>query len=210
MKKTWKLVFCLLLAAIMVFSFTACTQASIVEQEVDTFVSEGVKYIVINKLDADGKVLDTYAKVSGYQGDETEHILIPTLVNDIPVKVIGGLAFFESKMRSITLSEGIERIDNFAFGYSNLIRVEMPSTIKSIGDYAFINCLALKRVDIKAVERPTMGSDAFKFYDKNDKQYKVSDLVLIYVPQIENYKTNDVHDLWNEYQNNLKKLEAQS
>lgn len=204
MKRIGKLLLCLALVIITVFTLTSCAKAAIIEEEVDTFTKSGIKYIVVNALDADGNKIDTYAKVSGYTGSE-ENLTIPSTVEDIPVKTIASLSFFESQIKSLILPEGITRIENFALGYAeNLISIEMPSTIEYIGDYSFINCISLKAVDIKATEKPVIGAEAFKFYNKEDKEYQVSSLLNINVPSLAAYEPSDVHDLWAEYQDNLE------
>jgi len=69
------------------------------------------------------------------------------------VKTIGILAFAEATdaphLKSVTLSEGIERIETVAFtGARYLTKVVLPSTLRYIGSQAFVGCRSLKEVSL--------------------------------------------------------------
>jgi len=54
------------------------------------------------------------------------------------VKSIGDYAFYGADLTAVRLSEGLERIGNYAFaGCKNLVSVRIPSTVKSVGEGAF-------------------------------------------------------------------------
>ncbi len=203
MKKSPKIILCLLLIA-LAFSFTACNKTAVTEQEARTVEKDGFSYSIIETLE-EGKVVDTYAKVTKYTGS-AENITIPDTVDNIKVLKISGLAFYSSDIRSVTIPEGVTAIENFAFGYSDIITVFIPSTIKSIGDYAFINCIALKEVVIAAAVKPTVGAYSFKYYDKNEKDYAINGSLELKVPSIAAYKSEGVNDHWTQYQANLKEV----
>lgn len=203
MKKIPKIILCLLLI-VLAFSFTACNDMEVTEQELRAVEKDGFSYSIIEALEQ-GKVVDTYAKLTKYTGTG-ENITIPATIESIKVLKISSLAFYSSSIKSVTVPEGVTAIENFAFGYSDIISVDIPSTIKSIGDYAFINCLALKEVVIAAEVKPTVGAYSFKYYDKTAKDYAVSGSLEIKVPSRAAYKPDSVNDHWTQYQTNLKEV----
>lgn len=208
MKNQWKIMLCLLFSIIMLLSLTACTTDKIVEKEVETVTQDGIKYIIINKVDKDGTVLEEYAKIAKYEGNK-ENIVLPSIIKNVPVRAVASLAFFESKIKNIEIEEGIEIIESFAFGYAqNLITVTFPSSIKVIGDYAFVNCLALKSVTIPALEKPEIGTEVFKYFDKKTKEYEINELLQIFVPNKDKYKPSNKRDPWQDYQTLLIEKEV--
>ena len=81
-----------------------------------------------------------------YQTELSGDIVIPN-----GVKGIGLEAFSDTTISSVTFEDGsqLENIDSFAFRYcSNLTSIEIPSSVTSIGEAAFYNCSALKKVNI--------------------------------------------------------------
>ncbi|MCR5741897.1 MAG: leucine-rich repeat domain-containing protein [Gammaproteobacteria bacterium] len=65
---------------------------------------------------------------------------------DYQIVEIANSAFQNSKIKTITLNNGLKRIGNFAFSNSNITSIEMPSTVESLGESAFSNCTNLKNV----------------------------------------------------------------
>lgn len=63
------------------------------------------------------------------------------------VKSIGYSAFSQTTISDLTLCEGVKTIDNYAF-YNNdaMISVSLPSTLTSIGEYGFDDCMHLNEV----------------------------------------------------------------
>lgn len=72
------------------------------------------------------------------------------------VKEIGQSAFYgvmprtadPGVQRTITLSQSLEKIDEYAFAESNLAEVNIPDSVREIGYAAFRRCYDLKRVTI--------------------------------------------------------------
>ncbi|MBP5366014.1 MAG: leucine-rich repeat domain-containing protein [Bacteroidales bacterium] len=92
---------------------------------------------------------------------------------DIPasVKSIGNNCFCAcTNLKNITLHEGLETISGWAFGgwdgnYANTFsELEIPSTVKTIGDYAFRNRINLKKITIPA-NVSSIGNNPF-YYSK--------------------------------------------
>lgn len=74
--------------------------------------------------DVGGTIIDGYATPEG-------------------VKVIGKYAFENADSLKVVISEGVEKIDDFAFYDSGVESVSFPYTLKSIGKRAFANCYGL-------------------------------------------------------------------
>ena len=94
--------------------------------------------------------------------------------DDYTVTTIGEKAFQNGNMSSIVIEEGIVNIGNNAFwACSNyLTKATLPSTVTSIGDYAFESS-GLTKITINATTPPTLGYDVFE---------NASSLANIYVP----------------------------
>ena len=74
---------------------------------------------------------------------------------------IGSYAFYNcSKMASISLPQTLKDVGTYAFGYSGLKEVVLPSSVTNIGAYAFRNCSALTRVSM-GPKVTGIGSGAF-------------------------------------------------
>ena len=80
----------------------------------------------------------------------TEVFAIPAFLNGYPVTSIGEFAFASStKVKSITIPEGVMSIDFFAFFRCDQLRnVTIPSTVTNISYQAFGSCRNLKSVTI--------------------------------------------------------------
>ena len=74
--------------------------------------------------------------------------------------------------------------------------IELPSTVTTIGQNAFVNCTGLTRISIAAATPPTLGANAFA---------NCSALTGIYVPDdsVEAYKTATN---WSAYANKILPL----
>ncbi|MBR3987608.1 MAG: leucine-rich repeat domain-containing protein [Bacteroidales bacterium] len=77
------------------------------------------------------------------------------------VKVIAECAFNKVAERStVILPEGLTDIEDMAFNNSAL-KVELPTTLRTIGDYAFANTTQMETISIPSVR--TIGSYAFLY-----------------------------------------------
>ncbi|MBR4845666.1 MAG: leucine-rich repeat domain-containing protein, partial [Bacteroidaceae bacterium] len=79
------------------------------------------------------------------------------------VTAIGGYAFAETDLWSISLPNGLKKIGEGAFeGCRNLTSITIPEGVTSIGDWAFSHCSSLTAITIpKSVT--SIGSSAFSF-----------------------------------------------
>lgn len=83
------------------------------------------------------EIKDGNAIITGYTGRETD-IVIPSKIDGYEVESIGESAFSRSKLTSVIISEGVRKIDWFAFyTVPSLVSITLPSTIEEIGYAAF-------------------------------------------------------------------------
>ena len=85
-----------------------------------------------------------------YEGDEETVLNVISSHEGIPVTRIGEQAFAGNfSCETIIIPEGIRSIDYAAFNSSyNLKNVEIPSTVKYIGDFAFSYCSKLEHLTV--------------------------------------------------------------
>ncbi len=77
------------------------------------------------------------AIITGYTGEDT-HIVIPSAIDGYTVTKIAENAFSSKELKSVIITNGISRIDWFAFeGCTSLESVTIPSSVTSIGYSAF-------------------------------------------------------------------------
>ena len=106
-----------------------------------------------------GVSLDENSTVNSVtMGDEIQGCL----VFDGPVTEINYAFYEDYPLKSISLPPTLTKIGNFAFEYTSLENVVMPSGIKSIGDYAYSSCQELKYLTLnEGLE--TIGNFAFNY-----------------------------------------------
>ncbi len=77
------------------------------------------------------------AVITGYTGNEL-HLVIPASIDDYRVSAIADSAFADTRIKSVVISSGIEKIGWFAFdGCTRLVSVTVPPSVKNIGYSAF-------------------------------------------------------------------------
>ncbi|MBE6550368.1 MAG: leucine-rich repeat domain-containing protein [Ruminococcaceae bacterium] len=77
------------------------------------------------------------ATITGYTGDDT-HIVVPSAIDGYTVTKIAEKAFCSEKLKSVIITNGISRIDWFAFeGCTSLDSITIPASVTSIGYSAF-------------------------------------------------------------------------
>lgn len=170
MKKKFKKIFSVMLAAVALFSFAAISASAS-----EYIVKDGITYntyddgtaaVWYTDISLSGDVVIP-SKVEGYTvtginetafyGKETiTSIVIPDTVTYLDIGAFMGC----SNLKSITLSENLEYIYNYTFhSCSNLKSIKIPQKVKSIGDYAFNSCTSLTSVDLGKVA--SVGDHAF-------------------------------------------------
>ena len=106
------------------------------------FASIGLAYT----LSDDG----TYYSVSGIGTCKDTDIFIPLMHNGLPVKEIASLAFYDcDSLIRVVIPDSVTSIGDWVFAYCySLISVVIPDSVTSIGKYAFAYCDRLTSVVI--------------------------------------------------------------
>lgn len=87
-------------------------------------------------------------EVIGYDGKDT-NVIIPLKYNDKYVISIGNSAFENSNIINIEIPESVTSVGYGAFKNSpNLQRIILPTNLRSIGDAAFYNCVSMQTLFI--------------------------------------------------------------
>lgn len=94
--------------------------------------------------------------VKGISDENVSKVIFPN-----NVKAISEFAFRDSKIVEVVLNEGIERIGRFAFMDSKIQKINFPSTLVSIEESAFQDCINLSEVDLSRTKIETIGVSAF-------------------------------------------------
>ena len=94
------------------------------------------------------KLTDEGYRVVGYTGD-SKNVVIPSEYKGKPVYSIHDEAFRKSTIESVSLPEGLQSIEYFAFqGCENLKEINLPSTLKYIGTGVFARCKLISSVTL--------------------------------------------------------------
>ena len=115
-------------------------------------------------------------------------------INGVSYKVeVGPVAFrLCSGLTRVTIKEGVEQIDDYAFvGCSSVQRIDLPSTLTTIKRGAFVNMKALKLIICKAETAPTWEfNDIFASEGTLEATQKNNTERSLFVPQshTESYK----------------------
>ena len=98
--------------------------------------------------------------ITGYTGAETD-ITIPSMNGATVITTIGPSAFVSQGITSVTIPSSITTIGDNAFGdCMSLVSVSIPSSVTTIGNGAFVNCYALTSITIPS-SVSTIGDNAF-------------------------------------------------
>ena len=147
------------------------TKGSIADSYAFTEVTGTVEKVYINAVTVGGEVAYAYPVVGGniyVTADGTVCAAdigvvsadIPGTIYNIDVTTIGDSAFLGHNITNVVLGEGIETIEDNAFGMCySLTNITLPTTLKSIGDYAF-ESTAITKIELPS-ELSSLGDGAF-------------------------------------------------
>ncbi|HEY3856570.1 MAG TPA: leucine-rich repeat domain-containing protein [Verrucomicrobiae bacterium] len=94
--------------------------------------------------------------ITGYTGTG-DPLTIPSIINGIPVTSIGQGAFQYAQLTSVTISEGVTNIGNYAFNYCNrMTAATIPASVITLSDYAFNGCVSLTGIYFQG-NAPALG-----------------------------------------------------
>ncbi|MCL1928088.1 MAG: leucine-rich repeat domain-containing protein [Treponema sp.] len=83
-----------------------------------------------------GLELEKAIKITAYTGSQHE-VNIPSHIQNLPVTHIGGRAFQQKQLTSITIPDSVISIGEKAFAINRLTSVTIPGSLISIGEQAF-------------------------------------------------------------------------
>lgn len=125
--------------AFLLVALLLCGQFAFAEETPEVFSAGDYEYILSEE--------DT-AIITKYSGSE-EELIIPEELDGYAVTGIGEAAFYEGKMTSVVIPEGVGSIGEAAFsGCELLTAVTLPESLESTGISAFSHCIVLENVVI--------------------------------------------------------------
>lgn len=116
------------------------------------------------------------------------------------VTAIGACAFWGIDVAFVTIEEGIETIEQYAFAHSSAQEIELPNSLKKINEGAFYDCVRLQEVRVTAPNPPTLGGNAFSIYHRVEKKILVPAALVLKVPFP---ILSDYESAWEELKDNL-------
>ncbi|MEG2540546.1 MAG: leucine-rich repeat domain-containing protein, partial [Clostridia bacterium] len=143
MRKKVKILLAVALAMLMVCALVACGEKG---GQPSGGEGSNVSGAITFDTTVDGGVV-----LTKYSGSEAS-VVIPSTYNGKAVTGIGALAFSNSRaLDSITIPSTVTSIGSYAFadcGSLGSVTFTAPSSVTSIGDYAFAGCSALASITI--------------------------------------------------------------
>lgn len=122
--------------SVCLFTFSGCGEA-----QVDYTLSEDGTYYILSGVSGNKGALKQYFVPQYYSPEEGGE--------ELPVREIGEEAFMGcTSLKSVTLPEGIEKIDTRAFSLCKFSSFTIPESVTYIGYGAFGMCDALKEIVI--------------------------------------------------------------
>lgn len=154
----------LLLAGLMIFSISACSDddkgndknlESYVQEDEDdiTFITND-KGQTFHFESIDSETV----KLTKYEGPSDPHdLVIPEILNNKTVAEIGEKAFyFCSAIKSVTIPATVTAIHPYAFaGCSSIVALVLPTAVAAVGEGAFADCTALESITFAAASELT-------------------------------------------------------
>lgn len=135
MSKRAKISVSLILMLTLIFSAVTFTKAESDKREL--YYNDDFIYEVLS----DGTIT-----IHCYIGSASD-VTIPTYIDDMPVVSVQSLAFYGTNVRKLKISEGITALKDESFFYSFALEsVTLPSTLKTVGQGVFRDCVNLKTV----------------------------------------------------------------
>ncbi|MBQ8366103.1 MAG: leucine-rich repeat domain-containing protein [Alistipes sp.] len=129
--------------------------------------------------------------------DSLTSVTIPDSVTSI-----GNAAFEDcTSLTSVTIPDSVTSIGDFTFGYcDSLTSVTIPDSVTSIGNAAFNDCDSLTSVYCKPTTPPSLGEDAFKWYDSSWNSVNIGCALYVPTASVEAYKSAAY---WSDYASDI-------
>ena len=149
MNKRIKISVSLILMLTLVFSAVTFTRAESDEREL--YYNDDFIYEVLS---------DKTITIHCYIGTDSE-VTVPSLIDGLSVVSVESLAFYGTNVKKVNISEGITTLKDEAFFYSSLLEsAKLPTTIKTVGQGVFRDCVNLKNVTF-AEDKGMLGKYMF-------------------------------------------------
>lgn len=108
-------------------------------------------------------------RISRYIGSD-DHPVIPGIIQDLPVRVIGQNAFAGSGIKTVSIPEGVESIETNAFAdCENLTEITLPATLRTLGIGVFQESVSLRQVILRGFNEVFSMQDGI-LYDTHEKK----------------------------------------
>lgn len=102
----------------------------------------------IDEADFEYSVTQGEITITKYLGTNA-NVVIPSTIKELPVTAIGNNAFQgDENLQTIELPKSLKTIGDWAFAESSLTKIKIPESVSEIGENAFINCAALEKVTL--------------------------------------------------------------
>ncbi len=149
MSKRIKISVSIILMLTLVLSAVTFTRAESDEREL--YYNDDFIYEVLS---------DKTITIHCYIGADSE-VTVPSFIDDLPVVSVESLAFYGANVKKVNISEGITTLKDEAFFYSSLLEsAKLPTTIKTVGQGVFRDCVNLKTVTF-AEDKGVLGKYMF-------------------------------------------------
>ena len=127
--------------------------------------------VIVDAFDPDNLSGAIYTAISGSEGEEVQTIIVAGKLSIYDFSVANN--FPNCTLFDLSRVTGVTEVPSYAFDYSNLESIYLPSSIEKIGDYAFGECSKLASITLYAMTPPTLEDEVF---------YNVPEGLVVYVP----------------------------
>ena len=157
-----KKLFAILLAGLMIVSFTSCEDKDGDENDLDAYRQEEI--IIDNYTNDKGQTfyfdsLDSESiTITGYKGSDVPHAVeIPAEMHGKKVSGISDQAFYSlSNITEVKIPNTVTVIGSMAFAECRqLTAITIPANVEEIGEAAFMRCNSLKSITFEAGSKLT-------------------------------------------------------
>lgn len=127
-------------------------------------VAATVPYECNNGWSVDYSVINSKVRIDGVAAAGTGSLKIPSMINGMPVTIIGAGAFKDcTQLASIELPSTVELFKSEAFCGSGLTKISIPSSVKAISYRCFKSCTKLKEISFEGDQLLYFGQEAFMY-----------------------------------------------
>ena len=146
-----------------IFSNTSITDTNSFEYEIETgsYLEKQWDGEKVKKIRALAHVVNKGIRITSYIGFDSDTVVIPKMINDLPVTSIGKRAFINSTVSKVILPDTVIAILEEAFnGCRKLCHIDLPNSVKIIQDSAFNSCTILTDINLPT-KLSTIGGFCF-------------------------------------------------